>query len=89
MFVTLATAIYLCIELAFNARLLDVIGGLASAEQLHNIESYGRAISGFAVALMLWGWLIERSRSPKTGRLVWSHALLRMAATRQAPKPSV
>ena len=77
------------IELAFNARLLDVIGGLASAEQLHHIESYGRAISGFAVALMLWGWLIESSRSPKTGRLVWSYALLRITLISALIVPTV
>lgn len=61
-FVTIVTALYLIVEFGFNARLLDVIGATPTADQLHSIEQYGRYISGFAVALMVWGWLTARPR---------------------------
>jgi hypothetical protein len=59
-FVALLTALYLCFELAFNARLLDVVGSAASSDQIHHIEVFGRSLSGVAVALvvlqLLLGW---------------------------------
>lgn len=58
--VAFLTAAYLCFELAFNARLLDVVGGAASPAQLHDIERYGRSLSGIAVALVLLQWLLGR-----------------------------
>ncbi len=62
--VAFLTASYLCFELAFNARLLDVVGGSATTAQLHEIERYGRSLSGIAVALVLLQVLLEwRSRS--------------------------
>jgi hypothetical protein len=68
LFVAALTAIYLCFELAFNARLLDVVGGAASQSQIHSIEMFGRTLSGIAVALfVLQGLLILRNRS-KNGR---------------------
>lgn len=51
--VALLTAIYLCFELAFNARLLDVVGGAASESQIHAIEHFGRSLSGIALALFV------------------------------------
>jgi hypothetical protein len=51
--VALLTALYLCFELAFNARLLDVVGGSASSAHIHHIELFGRSLSGVAVALVL------------------------------------
>lgn len=57
-FLLLITAIYLAFELAFNARLLDVVGGGATENQIHSIEQYGRSLSGIALALfMLQGML--------------------------------
>jgi hypothetical protein len=53
------TAVYLCFELAFNARLLDVVGGTASQEQIHNIEIFGRSLSGCAVALIMLQWMLS------------------------------
>lgn len=55
----LLTATYLVFEMAFNARLLDVVGGGAEPDQIHAIEVYGRSLSGIAAALwvlqlMLW-----------------------------------
>lgn len=88
-FVTVATAIYLIVEFAFNARLLDVIGGVPTPMQLQDIEQYGRTISGFAVALVLWGWLIERSRSKVTGRIIWGYALFLITVVSALVVPSV
>lgn len=47
------TALYLCFELAFNARLLDVVGGSATLEQIHHIEVFGRSLTGCAVGLIV------------------------------------
>ncbi|MFN3861925.1 MAG: hypothetical protein ACK4R2_10690 [Roseateles sp.] len=62
--VALLTALYLCCELAFNARLLDVVGGSASPAEVHHIEIFGRGLSGIAVALVLLQLLLSaRARS--------------------------
>lgn len=55
-----ATLAYLVLELGFNARLLDVVGGGANLDQIHAIERWGRAISGFALALALWPIFLRR-----------------------------
>lgn len=47
------TACYLIFELGFNARLLDVVGGTATPDQVESIEKYGRTLSGIAVALVV------------------------------------
>lgn len=65
--VAFLTAAYLCVELAFNARLLDVVGGAATAAQLHDIERYGRGLSGVAVALVLLQVLLGRRSRSATG----------------------
>lgn len=65
----LLTALYLAFELAFNARLLDVVGGGASADDVHHIEISGRLLSGIAVALVvLQGLLTWRARCVRLGR---------------------
>ncbi|MDM0015436.1 hypothetical protein QTH87_23535 [Variovorax sp. J22P168] len=61
------TAIYLTFELAFNARLLDVVGGAASIDQVHHIEVYGRLLSGIAAALFVLQFLLRSSRSLSEG----------------------
>lgn len=65
-FIALLTAIYLCFELAFNARLLDVVGGAPSTDALHRIEVFGRSLSGVAVALVLLQILLGRRQ--RSGR---------------------
>ncbi|CAD6528459.1 hypothetical protein [Paraburkholderia metrosideri] len=65
--VTLTTAAYLLIEFSFNARLLDVVGGNASASDVDSIEVYGRLISGFALALAAWPWLFSRAQKHSYG----------------------
>ena len=57
-FIAVATGIYLVVELAFNARLLDVAGGHASVEQIDSIERWGRFISGVAAVLACWGVIV-------------------------------
>lgn len=54
----LLTLLYLVVELAFNARLLDVVGGQATMEEIDAIEIYGRIISGVALGLALLGSVI-------------------------------
>ncbi|MGH8463073.1 MAG: hypothetical protein ACRER5_02935 [Pseudomonas sp.] len=79
--VCLATAAYLVVELAFNARLLDVVGGGATPEEIDRIEIWGRAISGFALALVCWPWLIKRGTTRRATllghawRLTWCSAV--------------
>lgn len=61
-FTCLVTGAYLVVELAFNSRLLDVVGGGASAAEVDRIELWGRLISGFALALAFWPVWLKRSR---------------------------
>lgn len=61
------TLLYLMVEMGFNARLLDVVGGLANQHQVESIEVYGRLIAGTAVALLGLGSVLKKSL-----RLGWS-----------------
>lgn len=54
----LATAAYLLTELAFNAHLLDVAGGVSDIHDIERVEHYGRLISGVAAALAVCGSFI-------------------------------
>lgn len=53
------TFVYLTFELGFNARLLDVVGS-GNADDVHNIEMFGRSLSGIAVALFVFGAMMKR-----------------------------
>ena len=53
------TVAYLLLEFSFSARLLDVIGGTPSDAQVKAIEHWGRLLSGFALALVLWPSLLS------------------------------
>lgn len=55
------TSLYLTVELGFNARLLDVVGGTASADEIHHIEIYGRWISGAALTLFAWSVIFKKA----------------------------
>lgn len=72
----MATTAYLVVELAFNARLLDVVGGGATAEEIERIEVWGRMISGFAAALVFWPrWIkIAAARGATLGSHLWKLA---------------
>ena len=63
LYIIALTVIYLIFELAFNARLLDVAGGL-EVEAVPDLEHYGRLLSGTAVALFVLQYLLgKRARS--------------------------
>ena len=47
------TIVYLCFELGFNARLLDVVGGDVDPKAVEDVEFYGRSLSGIAAALVV------------------------------------
>ena len=55
---TALTVVYLTTELAFNARLLDVVGGLPDQDAVDHIEHWGRFLSGTALTLAIWGMLL-------------------------------
>ncbi len=55
-----ATVVYLVVEFSFNARLLDVVGGGATSSEIDAIEVWGRLISGFALALLGWPFILKR-----------------------------
>lgn len=67
-FVVFLTLVYLCVELAFNARLLDVVGAAASEEQINAIEVYGRTLSGVAFALFVLQICLARRHRSGDGR---------------------
>lgn len=54
----LATLTYLLTELAFNAYLLDVAGGVSDIHDIEKVEHIGRIISGVAAALAVCGSFI-------------------------------
>lgn len=56
----LVTGVYLLFEGGFNSRLLDVVGGMPNKAAVEQIEVRGRLISGAAVALVLWPFLLRR-----------------------------
>ena len=73
-FLILLTLVYLCFELGFNARLLDVVGGNATTQDVEHLEVYGRTLSGIAAALVLLQLLLRRrlrsqSRRPSMLRI--------------------
>ena len=59
-FLILLTLVYLCFELGFNARLLDVVGGNAGPHDVERLEVFGRTLSGVAAALVLLQVLLRR-----------------------------
>lgn len=57
-FLLVVTGCYLMFEVAFGARLLDVVGGTTDHEEIDRIEFWGRLISGFAVTLLVWSFVV-------------------------------
>ncbi len=51
--VIILTLIYLICELAFNSRLLDMVGSLSTPDDIHSMERYGRALTAIAAALLV------------------------------------
>ncbi len=60
---TVVTIGYLLVEFSFNSRLLDALGGISAATNIDGIEKWGRCISGFAAALMLWPFILNANIS--------------------------
>ncbi|MCE6958782.1 hypothetical protein LAZ40_06935 [Cereibacter sphaeroides] len=50
----LVTGIYLCFEVAFAARLLDVVSSTTDLARIEQMENAGRVISGVALTLVVW-----------------------------------
>ncbi|WP_296943822.1 hypothetical protein [uncultured Massilia sp.] len=67
LFLIAITVVYLCFELGFNARLLDVVGGAPAPEDVEGLEVYGRSLSGIAAALVVLQVKL-RSRAKTGGR---------------------
>jgi len=68
------TGLYLTVECGFNSRLLDVVGGMPDQAAVDGIEMYGRSLSGLAVALVFWPWVLKRAAA--SGRHPVATALL-------------
>jgi len=51
--VIIITLTYLICELAFNSRLLDLVGSLSTPDEIHSMERYGRALTAIAAALLV------------------------------------
>lgn len=70
------TLAYLVVEFAFNGRLLDVTGGMASPDEIEVIEQIGRALSGIALALVFWKAIVWRAERRGLGLAVFLGLLL-------------
>ncbi|WP_312229680.1 hypothetical protein [Pseudescherichia sp.] len=85
------TLTYLICELAFNSRLLDLVGSISTADEVHNMERYGRTLTAIAAALLVLQFALvgiarmkkkNRSLSPKASvGVVLSLCLLTGAVT--------
>lgn len=51
--VIILTLTYLICELAFNSRLLDLVGSLSTPDEIHSMERYGRALTAIAASLLV------------------------------------
>ena len=52
------TGLYLVFEVAFGARLLDVVGATTDIHDIEQIEKSGRVISGIAIMILLWSFFV-------------------------------
>jgi len=91
--VILLTLTYLICELAFNSRLLDLVGSLSTPDDIHSMERYGRALTAIAAALLVFqlvlagnAWLKKRGvefPAPWVAGMVFSLCLLTGVVTWQ------
>lgn len=63
---------YVLTEFAFNAAILNVASGAVSSTRwdFHNIEQFGRVLSGVGLGLLLYGYLLTRGELPSVGRRI-------------------
>lgn len=57
------TLVYLLIEFALNARILEMMNGDVTSAELRRVEVFGRSLFAFAVCLTLWRALPTAKRS--------------------------
>jgi len=67
------TAALVGLSLAFNARILDALGGRPNDQQLSTIETWTQLLLGCGLTLMLWGTLVlpRMERSRLSWRMRW------------------
>ena len=70
------TIVYLCFELGFNARLLDVVGGNVEPAAVEDVEFYGRSLSGIAAALVVLQLMWRRRLRIETTGPSWKKIML-------------
>lgn len=70
------TIVYLCFELGFNARLLDVVGGNVDPAAVEDVEFYGRSLSGIAAALVVLQLMWRRRLRIETTGPSWKKIML-------------
>jgi len=58
------TAVYLLLEFAFSAWLLDVMAASFAQGEVDRVEHVGRLISGFGVSLLFWPWALRCASGP-------------------------
>ncbi|NMV37309.1 hypothetical protein HGR00_05260 [Ralstonia insidiosa] len=68
LFLIVLTLVYLTFELGFNARLLDVVGGDTTIDDVHRIEFFGRTLSGIAAALVVLQLMLTHRAKKGTGK---------------------
>lgn len=68
LFLICLTLVYLTFELGFNARLLDVVGGDTTIDDVHHIEIFGRTLSGIAAALVVLQLMLTHRAKKGTGK---------------------
>ncbi|WP_273206844.1 peptidoglycan-binding domain-containing protein [Marinobacter subterrani] len=67
-----AEVAYVLLEFAFNAAVLNVASGTVSSSRwdFHNLERFGRVLSGVGLGLLIYAWVLTRGSLPSKGRRV-------------------
>lgn len=55
------SAAYVLMEIAFNIQLLDVAGGKADLDEIHEVEMLGRILSSIGFGLLVGRWMYGRA----------------------------
>lgn len=76
LWMAVVTGIYLLFEVAFGARLLDVVSTTTDPDVIHPIEVAGRIISGIALTLVVWGVVLLPALRRRAWLRLWQRAAL-------------
>ncbi|WP_411840005.1 hypothetical protein [Paracoccus sp. ME4] len=76
LWMAIVTGIYLLFEVAFGARLLDVVSTTTDPDVIHPIEVAGRIISGIALTLVVWGVILLPAMRRRAWLDIWQRAAL-------------